>query len=226
MELFRPSERIHIRTTVTLHQLRSRPVIRQLSSPSAFCFEHFAEIFQRQCDISIYTKSVVATIYRLRRTLHCAHGDCEFLSVLENRKEAIAYWLHARFGSHLNVWQSTARNRLQSHDTRTDLGRIYGEKTVSLQFRSDGKLLWIMLFQELLGYSLPLINYHYVRRKFRGALRYAMGNYTTTDQIERLRPKLTINTKCEYCSERPTLPHHMGCKHVFCYYCLQVWKQG
>lgn len=76
--------------------------------------------------------------------------------------------------------------------------------------------------QELLGYSLPLINYHYVRRKFRSVIRIAMGSYNTTAQSERLKPKLTINSKCEYCNERPTLPHHMGCKHIFCYYCLQV----
>lgn len=77
-------------------------------------------------------------------------------------------------------------------------------------------------FQELLGYSLPLINYHFVRRKFRSVVRIAMGSYNTTAQSERLKPKLTINSKCEYCNERPTLPHHMGCKHIFCYYCLQV----
>lgn len=91
LELFRTTERIHVWPKVALHQLRSRPIIRQSSSAFAFYFEYFTKIFQRQCHISIHTKSIVATIYRLRRTLHCIHGHCEFLSVLENRKTAFAY---------------------------------------------------------------------------------------------------------------------------------------
>lgn len=35
------------------------------------------------------------------------------------------------------------------------------------------------------------------------------------------KPIFSGDTKCSYCGERPTLPYHMGCNHVFCYYCLQ-----
>lgn len=224
LELFRTIECIYIRATFALHHLRSWTFVRQLSDPFTLHFEHFGEIFQGQCDISMHTKSIAATIHRLRGTLHCTHGHREFLSFLENWQTSVARWLRTRIRSHFNAWQSKARNWLQSHDTWIDLGRIYGTKNVSFWISFQCSNGVFMSLQELLGYSLPLINYHYVRRKFRSAIRYAMGSYTTTDQSERLRPQLTINTKCEYCNERPTLPHHMGCKHIFCYYCLRVSK--
>lgn len=126
VELFRATERIDVRATAAVHYLRSRSIACQLPNSLAFHFEHFGEIFQRQCHIPMHTESIVATIHRLRGTLHRSAGNREFLSFLENRKAAVADWLRTRTGPHFNAWQSKKRNRLQSHDSRIDLGRIYG----------------------------------------------------------------------------------------------------
>lgn len=76
------------------------------------------------------------------------------------------------------------------------------------------------VFQELLGFSLPLINYHYLKRKCRNAVDYLV-NGNAPDVIKNT-PILTLDTKCAYCDERPTIPYHMDCSHIFCYYCLKV----
>lgn len=74
--------------------------------------------------------------------------------------------------------------------------------------------------QELLGFTLPLINYHYVKRKYRNILKSMMPASLSSKQAPE-KPKFDINTTCAYCDKRPTLPYHMGCRHVFCYYCLK-----
>lgn len=48
-----------------------------------------------------------------------------------------------------------------------------------------------------------------------------MGAGGADHRDEAGKPILNVNTKCAHCDERPTLPHHMGCAHVFCYYCLK-----
>lgn len=47
-----------------------------------------------------------------------------------------------------------------------------------------------------------------------------MDSSFTDDKKDR-KPILSASTKCAYCDERPTIPYHMGCAHVFCYYCLK-----
>ncbi|XP_053683111.1 peroxisome biogenesis factor 2 [Sabethes cyaneus] len=76
------------------------------------------------------------------------------------------------------------------------------------------ELIWAG-FMELLGFTIPIINYHAVKRRLRNLLKLESGS-----QVAR-KIDLTVESKCVYCNERPTLPHHMGCGHVFCYYCLK-----
>lgn len=71
-----------------------------------------------------------------------------------------------------------------------------------------------------MGFTLPLVNYHYVKRKCRQAVNYVMGA-NSRELTKQEKPTLTVNTTCAYCDERPTLPYHMGCAHIFCYYCLK-----
>lgn len=71
-----------------------------------------------------------------------------------------------------------------------------------------------------MGFTLPLVNYHYVKRQCRYAVNYMMG--AKSRQLRKQeKPVLAVNTTCAYCDERPTLPYHMGCIHIFCYYCLK-----
>uniref|UniRef100_A0A182T4A7 RING-type E3 ubiquitin transferase (cysteine targeting) n=1 Tax=Anopheles maculatus TaxID=74869 RepID=A0A182T4A7_9DIPT len=76
------------------------------------------------------------------------------------------------------------------------------------------ELVWAG-FMELLGFTIPFVNYHALKRKIRNMLRLE----ATHRQDERV--ELHADSKCAYCNERVILPHHMGCRHVFCYLCLK-----
>lgn len=76
------------------------------------------------------------------------------------------------------------------------------------------ELLWHGIL-ELLMFSLPLINYRNLQRQFL--------NLFGTKRYIQVKPKTlvyTMSTKCIVCQETPVLPHHIGCAHVFCYFCL------
>ncbi|XP_052862082.1 peroxisome biogenesis factor 2 [Anopheles cruzii] len=76
------------------------------------------------------------------------------------------------------------------------------------------ELVWAG-FMELLGFTIPFINYHSLKRKLRNAFRLE----TAVQPVEKVQ--LSTETRCAYCNERVILPHYMGCSHVFCYYCLK-----
>ncbi|XP_053677898.1 peroxisome biogenesis factor 2 [Anopheles nili] len=76
------------------------------------------------------------------------------------------------------------------------------------------ELVWAG-FMELLGFTIPFINYHSLKRKLRNMLRLE-SKHTSVERVA-----LTADSRCAYCNERVILPHHMGCKHVFCYLCLK-----
>ncbi|XP_035788624.1 peroxisome biogenesis factor 2-like [Anopheles albimanus] len=77
------------------------------------------------------------------------------------------------------------------------------------------ELIWAG-FMEFLGFTIPFINYHSLKRKLRNALRLETGSVQPTERI-----KLSTESRCAFCNERVILPHFMGCSHVFCYYCLK-----
>ncbi|KAG4073624.1 hypothetical protein HA402_000848 [Bradysia odoriphaga] len=110
------------------------------------------------------------------------------------------------------------RPSLADYILRLDNISMYGNKRRDVGYaHMTRELIWGG-FMELLGFTLPLINYHSVKRKLRNIVSFSKRNFGV--QPER-RPLMTVNTRCAYCNERPTLPHHMGCSHIFCYYCLQ-----
>ncbi|XP_044743742.1 peroxisome biogenesis factor 2 [Chrysoperla carnea] len=79
------------------------------------------------------------------------------------------------------------------------------------------EILW-HTFIELLLIVLPLINYHSWVRRFKNLSPWN----TNSNQHHIEAPRVfTITTKCPNCNEKPVLPHHMGCSHIFCYYCLK-----
>lgn len=80
-------------------------------------------------------------------------------------------------------------------------------------------------FMEILGLVLPIINFRKIQRILKSKFSYTSpGNnrnlHKTHETI--LVPKMSINTTCTYCGERPTLPHHLFCGHIYCYYCLSA----
>ncbi|XP_046393297.1 peroxisome biogenesis factor 2 [Ischnura elegans] len=76
------------------------------------------------------------------------------------------------------------------------------------------ELLWHG-FAELLAFTLPLVNYHYLKRKI-GSLIF------TKEPVEAMDACLDHNTLCSLCEEPPILPYKIGCPHIFCYYCIKA----
>ncbi|XP_055841761.1 peroxisome biogenesis factor 2 [Episyrphus balteatus] len=76
-------------------------------------------------------------------------------------------------------------------------------------------------FMELLGLVLPIINFHKIQRMLRRSFFGSSISSATKGGVLKA-PKLNINTNCAYCGDRPTLPHHIGCGHIYCFYCIQA----
>lgn len=76
------------------------------------------------------------------------------------------------------------------------------------------ELLWHG-FAEFLIFLLPLINVQKLRAKLSAwcvPLTGAPGSDSTLAASGR---------QCSLCGEWPTMPHTIGCEHVFCYYCVK-----
>lgn len=84
-----------------------------------------------------------------------------------------------------------------------------------IQFDSmNRELLWHG-FAEFIGFLLPLINVYPAknfvnRRLLRRRLRPTQPSARVARDI----------TECGICGRAPTQPHEIGCRHVFCYYCI------
>ncbi|XP_048356374.1 peroxisome biogenesis factor 2-like [Sphaerodactylus townsendi] len=101
--------------------------------------------------------------------------------------------------------------------------RILGIRSVFCRLRSvrqvgfeymNRELLWHG-FADFLIFLLPLINIHKLKLKlFSWSL--AVAGCSSKES------SLAAGSKeCRFCGEWPTLPHIVGCSHVFCYYCLK-----
>uniref|UniRef100_A0A0A1XED4 Peroxisome biogenesis factor 2 n=2 Tax=Zeugodacus cucurbitae TaxID=28588 RepID=A0A0A1XED4_ZEUCU len=98
------------------------------------------------------------------------------------------------------------------HNQRRDIGYKYLTR----------ELLWGG-FMEILGLLLPVINFRKIMRFLNRTLKSVNVN-TTENRRKASDDKVILhsNTICAYCEERPTIPHHMSCGHIYCYYCLSA----
>uniref|UniRef100_UPI00398F3D6F peroxisome biogenesis factor 2 isoform X1 n=2 Tax=Pristiophorus japonicus TaxID=55135 RepID=UPI00398F3D6F len=96
---------------------------------------------------------------------------------------------------------------------RAVFSRAQGFRQVGFEYMNR-ELLWHG-FAELLIFLLPLIN----TRKMKAVVSswfLPVGHLRDNDGT------LAIHCKeCALCGDWPTMPHTIGCKHVFCYYCIQ-----
>lgn len=69
-------------------------------------------------------------------------------------------------------------------------------------------------------FTLPLINYQSVKHKFSRLMN--SKSYCNDKQWIDKMPAISARTLCTICHEKPVLPHHMKCSHVFCFYCISV----
>lgn len=87
-------------------------------------------------------------------------------------------------------------------------------RDVSYQYMNR-ELLWHG-FSQFLIFLLPLIN---TRRLKATASSFVFGGVRTDGKAE-LEGQGLLN-ECGLCGEWPTMPHTVGCRHVFCYYCIK-----
>lgn len=78
------------------------------------------------------------------------------------------------------------------------------------------EILWHGLM-ELFTLGIPMLNYHYLKQTIR-----RFWNGKSQSNVRRTYPIMSDTTVCAYCKERPILPTHAGCEHIFCYYCLSA----
>lgn len=81
------------------------------------------------------------------------------------------------------------------------------------------ELLWNCLNDFLISF-LPLMNIHNIKYRLHNMFSPKMEQ---SIPIKPTNQKLHLKSdfKCSFCNQEPTLPHHMGCLHIFCYYCLK-----
>lgn len=81
------------------------------------------------------------------------------------------------------------------------------------------ELFWEGLI-ELVGITVPLINYHALKRRFNRMVSPAGDRRDFREDVEVVQ--ISRTTVCAFCEDRPRIPSHFGCGHVFCHYCLKV----
>jgi len=74
----------------------------------------------------------------------------------------------------------------------------------------------LLIFQELFVFAVPLVNYRALKRRITNVFSRQRRDAGNRDVV------FTVDSKCAECSERLVLPHHMGCGHIFCFYCIKV----
>lgn len=92
---------------------------------------------------------------------------------------------------------------------------IMNRYQVEINFRET---LWRAM-TEFITLVIPLINI--VQLKNRAiSLLWLKKNYVTKGKLSDLVLKANVNASCGICNNQPFNPYIIGCKHVFCYYCL------
>ncbi|XP_033964633.1 peroxisome biogenesis factor 2 [Pseudochaenichthys georgianus] len=78
------------------------------------------------------------------------------------------------------------------------------------------ELLWHG-FAEFLIFLLPLINTRKLKAKV-----FSMVSGGDSTERRGSREEQGVWKECGLCGEWPTMPHTVGCRHVFCYYCIKT----
>lgn len=135
-----------------------------------------------------------------------SHVD-KFLYWTENCYLVFKLWIFFRF------CQDGKRPTVSDNLLGIDLHSKDIKRTVSYGYMSR-ELLWNGFFEFLL-HTIPMVNFHVIRNRFRRFMR--RGKIDEESEVE---PEFTVDTVCVYCEDRPTMPHHFGCGHIYCYYCV------
>jgi len=118
------------------------------------------------------------------------------------------------YGKYRTLWERALRlgTGVQSDQQNWSNNELYLEIM-------NRELLW-HTFAQLLSFVLPLINFYRLRNTIVGSIRSLVSPSRPTIQSNAtLREMKDLNT-CVICNEWPINGHEIGCRHVFCYYCL------
>ncbi|XP_035268386.1 peroxisome biogenesis factor 2 [Anguilla anguilla] len=94
---------------------------------------------------------------------------------------------------------------------RAVFSRPQGVRDVGFQY-VNRELLWHG-FAEFLIFLFPLVNTRRLKASVRSLFSPPEGQGVPAEAAH--------CTECALCGEWPTMPHTVGCSHVFCYYCVK-----
>ncbi|PVD36976.1 hypothetical protein C0Q70_03969 [Pomacea canaliculata] len=118
----------------------------------------------------------------------------------------INFLIFLRRGVHLSITERLLGLRAQFPERQAI-------RQVSFEFMTR-ELLWHG-FAELLAFILPLINLQRVKNT---VLRWMAAKRQNWQSLDTRSP--ADLTACVVCGEWPVHPHHIGCRHVFCHFCV------
>ncbi|XP_023237689.1 peroxisome biogenesis factor 2-like [Centruroides sculpturatus] len=91
------------------------------------------------------------------------------------------------------------------------ISNIYVRQVIQYEYMNR-ELLWHG-FAEFLSFVLPIINL----KRLKNIIKRLTSSKTSFHASERTTKDFK---QCAICEQWPTFPHDIGCKHVFCYYCI------
>lgn len=97
---------------------------------------------------------------------------------------------------------------------QVEFSRPQGPRDVTFHY-VNRELLWHG-FADFFIFLLPLLNVWKVKAKVLSLFSSPLGS------DDRLISEANSCKECAICGEWPTMPHSMGCSHIFCYYCIKA----
>lgn len=152
---------------------------------------------------------LVPQLYKMKSEGTISLGEStfeRFLYALETIFLATKIWIFFRF------CHNGQRPTITDNVLGIDLHSTEMKRTVSYRFMNR-ELIWNG-FMEFLTYTIPLLNWTKIKNQLRRPFQ------STAKERTAVEPKFDFKTLCSFCQERPTMPHHFGCGHIYCYYCL------
>ncbi|XP_074598634.1 peroxisome biogenesis factor 2-like [Brevipalpus obovatus] len=93
-----------------------------------------------------------------------------------------------------------------------------GKKRIQVDVSlTNRNMLWNIM-SEILSSFLQLSDHRKVRAILRRSITYGLFSTKPTNQSSREEKDYQV---CGICGDWPCNPHHIGCRHVFCYFCIQ-----
>lgn len=80
--------------------------------------------------------------------------------------------------------------------------------------------MWSAL-TEFLILTIPFINFTKIKNQCLRPLHYVFGSYDRQSSSNKKQSSMIELTRCAICRKSPFNPYIIGCKHTFCYYCIQ-----